>query len=156
MLIDQIIDNISTESESPREIVCVSTLLFFSHWIISLSFLWVVGSLDIWAITVEERAKHDQQFHSLKPISGFITGNWNQYFYIFTYQLYIYLWKIYYVKLRWKHMATGTFALALSLYFFSCFSYNAIQTSAFLNWCQATCFGHITDENWWRSTQHIL
>ncbi|XP_054434050.1 intersectin-1 isoform X2 [Pteronotus mesoamericanus] len=33
------------------------------------------GSLDIWAITVEERAKHDQQFHSLKPISGFITGD---------------------------------------------------------------------------------
>uniref|UniRef100_A0A8D2DY81 Intersectin-1 n=1 Tax=Sciurus vulgaris TaxID=55149 RepID=A0A8D2DY81_SCIVU len=32
-------------------------------------------SLDIWAITVEERAKHDQQFHSLKPISGFITGD---------------------------------------------------------------------------------
>ncbi|XP_031468391.1 intersectin-1 isoform X2 [Phasianus colchicus] len=33
------------------------------------------GNLDIWAITVEERAKHDQQFHSLKPISGFITGD---------------------------------------------------------------------------------
>ncbi|XP_058152167.1 intersectin-1 isoform X2 [Dasypus novemcinctus] len=33
------------------------------------------GSLDIWAITVEERAKHDQQFHGLKPISGFITGD---------------------------------------------------------------------------------
>ncbi|XP_053908023.1 intersectin-1 isoform X4 [Cuculus canorus] len=33
------------------------------------------GNLDIWAITVEERAKHDQQFHSLKPASGFITGD---------------------------------------------------------------------------------
>ncbi|XP_062454672.1 intersectin-1 isoform X5 [Rhea pennata] len=33
------------------------------------------GNLDIWAITVEERAKHDQQFHSLKPTSGFITGD---------------------------------------------------------------------------------
>lgn len=33
------------------------------------------GSLDVWAITVEERAKHDQQFHSLKPRSGFITGD---------------------------------------------------------------------------------
>uniref|UniRef100_A0A8C0AX45 Intersectin-1 n=1 Tax=Buteo japonicus TaxID=224669 RepID=A0A8C0AX45_9AVES len=32
-------------------------------------------NLDIWAITVEERAKHDQQFHSLKPTSGFITGD---------------------------------------------------------------------------------
>uniref|UniRef100_A0A8D2LQP4 Intersectin-1 n=1 Tax=Varanus komodoensis TaxID=61221 RepID=A0A8D2LQP4_VARKO len=37
--------------------------------------LWLQGNLDIWAITVEERAKHDQQFHSLKPISGFITGD---------------------------------------------------------------------------------
>nr|XP_033805462.1 intersectin-1 isoform X1 [Geotrypetes seraphini] len=33
------------------------------------------GTLDIWAITVEERAKHDQQFHSLKPTAGFITGD---------------------------------------------------------------------------------
>ncbi|NWQ70061.1 ITSN1 protein, partial [Neopipo cinnamomea] len=33
------------------------------------------GNLDIWAITVEERAKHDQQFHSLKPTAGFITGD---------------------------------------------------------------------------------
>ncbi|XP_006522998.1 intersectin-1 isoform X5 [Mus musculus] len=33
------------------------------------------GSLDVWAITVEERAKHDQQFLSLKPIAGFITGD---------------------------------------------------------------------------------
>lgn len=43
-------------------------LLYFS-----ISFQ--LGNLDIWAITVEERAKHDQQFHSLKPTSGFITGN---------------------------------------------------------------------------------
>uniref|UniRef100_A0A8B9CLI9 Intersectin-1 n=1 Tax=Anser brachyrhynchus TaxID=132585 RepID=A0A8B9CLI9_9AVES len=35
----------------------------------------VKSNLDIWAITVEERAKHDQQFHSLKPTSGFITGD---------------------------------------------------------------------------------
>ncbi|XP_048349388.1 intersectin-1 isoform X2 [Sphaerodactylus townsendi] len=33
------------------------------------------GNLDIWAVTVDERAKHDQQFHSLKPVSGFITGD---------------------------------------------------------------------------------
>uniref|UniRef100_A0A452HRF6 Intersectin-1 n=1 Tax=Gopherus agassizii TaxID=38772 RepID=A0A452HRF6_9SAUR len=38
-------------------------------------FLFTQGNLDIWAITVEERAKHDQQFHSLKPTSGFITGD---------------------------------------------------------------------------------
>ncbi|XP_063812564.1 intersectin-1 isoform X3 [Pseudophryne corroboree] len=33
------------------------------------------GNLDIWAITVEERAKHDQQFHSLQPAGGYITGD---------------------------------------------------------------------------------
>ncbi|XP_075053313.1 intersectin-1 isoform X5 [Mixophyes fleayi] len=33
------------------------------------------GNLDIWAITVEERAKHDQQFHGLKPTGGYITGD---------------------------------------------------------------------------------
>ncbi|MBN3298282.1 ITSN1 protein, partial [Amia calva] len=33
------------------------------------------GGLDAWVITVEERAKHDQQFHSLKPTAGFITGD---------------------------------------------------------------------------------
>ncbi|XP_068126540.1 intersectin-1 isoform X2 [Hyperolius riggenbachi] len=33
------------------------------------------GNLDIWTITVEERAKHDQQFHGLKPTSGYITGD---------------------------------------------------------------------------------
>lgn len=33
------------------------------------------GNLDIWAITVEERVKHDQQFHGLKPTSGYITGD---------------------------------------------------------------------------------
>ncbi|KAM8975535.1 intersectin-1 isoform 2-T2 [Pelodytes ibericus] len=33
------------------------------------------GNLDIWAITLEERAKHDQQFHGLQPTSGYITGD---------------------------------------------------------------------------------
>ncbi|XP_078088902.1 intersectin-1 isoform X1 [Mustelus asterias] len=33
------------------------------------------GGLDICAITVEERAKHDQQFLSIKPIGGLITGD---------------------------------------------------------------------------------
>ncbi|XP_069801691.1 intersectin-1 isoform X5 [Dendropsophus ebraccatus] len=33
------------------------------------------GNLDIWAITVEERAKHDQQFHGLQPTGGYITGD---------------------------------------------------------------------------------
>lgn len=34
-----------------------------------------VGGLDIWAITPEEQAKYDQQFVSLKPVGGFITGD---------------------------------------------------------------------------------
>ncbi|XP_072900992.1 intersectin-1 isoform X3 [Hemitrygon akajei] len=33
------------------------------------------GGLDICAITVEERAKHDQQFLSIKPTGGMITGD---------------------------------------------------------------------------------
>lgn len=74
----------------------------------SLLFLWIVGSLDIWAITVEERAKHDQQFHSLKPISGFITGNWSQYFYIITYSVVYISVGIYRAMLRWAHVIKGT------------------------------------------------
>uniref|UniRef100_H3AJ45 Uncharacterized protein n=1 Tax=Latimeria chalumnae TaxID=7897 RepID=H3AJ45_LATCH len=38
-------------------------------------FSFYLGGLDVWSITIEERAKHDQQFHSLKPIAGFITGD---------------------------------------------------------------------------------
>uniref|UniRef100_A0A8C9WUD9 Intersectin-1 n=1 Tax=Scleropages formosus TaxID=113540 RepID=A0A8C9WUD9_SCLFO len=34
------------------------------------------GGLDAWVISLEERAKHDQQFHSLAPSpAGFITGD---------------------------------------------------------------------------------
>ncbi|KAJ8350168.1 hypothetical protein SKAU_G00252980 [Synaphobranchus kaupii] len=34
------------------------------------------GGLDAWLISVDERAKHDQQFHSLTPTpAGFITGD---------------------------------------------------------------------------------
>ncbi|KAJ8246687.1 hypothetical protein GJAV_G00254290 [Gymnothorax javanicus] len=34
------------------------------------------GSLDAWMISLDERAKHDQQFHSLAPTAaGFITGD---------------------------------------------------------------------------------
>ncbi|KAJ8252974.1 hypothetical protein GJAV_G00207770 [Gymnothorax javanicus] len=34
------------------------------------------GGLDAWVISVDERAKHDQQFHSLSPgPTGFITGD---------------------------------------------------------------------------------
>ncbi|EMP34253.1 Intersectin-2 [Chelonia mydas] len=33
------------------------------------------GGPNMWAITSEERAKHDKQFESLKPIGGYITGD---------------------------------------------------------------------------------
>ncbi|XP_072263549.1 intersectin-2 isoform X1 [Pyxicephalus adspersus] len=33
------------------------------------------GGPNMWAITTEERAKHDKQFASLKPIGGLITGD---------------------------------------------------------------------------------
>nr|XP_014426715.1 intersectin-2 [Pelodiscus sinensis] len=33
------------------------------------------GGPNMWAITSEERAKHDKQFDSLKPIGGYITGD---------------------------------------------------------------------------------
>ena len=86
MFISEIISGILTDSKSTMGIIGGPALFPVSYPIIWLSFLWITGSLDIWAITVEERAKHDQQFHSLKPISGFITGNWSQYFHIFTSQ----------------------------------------------------------------------
>ncbi|KAM4680143.1 intersectin-2 isoform 1-T2 [Amazona ochrocephala] len=35
----------------------------------------VNGGPNIWAITSEERAKHDKQFDSLKPTGGYITGD---------------------------------------------------------------------------------
>ncbi|XP_018584076.1 intersectin-1-like isoform X3 [Scleropages formosus] len=36
----------------------------------------VSGGLDAWVISVDERAKHEQQFHSLTPtLAGFITGD---------------------------------------------------------------------------------
>ncbi|NXB79467.1 ITSN2 protein, partial [Donacobius atricapilla] len=41
--------------------------------------IWFWGSFpggpNIWAITSEERAKHDKQFDSLKPTGGYITGD---------------------------------------------------------------------------------
>uniref|UniRef100_A0A8C3KVW4 Intersectin 2 n=1 Tax=Calidris pygmaea TaxID=425635 RepID=A0A8C3KVW4_9CHAR len=38
-------------------------------------FLFPFGGPNIWAITSEERAKHDKQFDSLKPTGGYITGD---------------------------------------------------------------------------------
>uniref|UniRef100_A0A4W3J9C7 Intersectin-1 n=1 Tax=Callorhinchus milii TaxID=7868 RepID=A0A4W3J9C7_CALMI len=40
------------------------------------------GGLDICAITVEERAKHDQQFLSIKPAGGLITGDMARNFFL--------------------------------------------------------------------------
>lgn len=41
----------------------------------------------MWAITSEERTKHDKQFDNLKPSGGYITG---LYLYIFLYLYFIY------------------------------------------------------------------
>ncbi|NXG14071.1 ITSN2 protein, partial [Grallaria varia] len=38
-------------------------------------FVFFSGGPNIWAITSEERAKHDKQFDSLKPTGGYITGD---------------------------------------------------------------------------------
>ncbi|XP_052504228.1 intersectin-2 [Budorcas taxicolor] len=43
--------------------------------IISLSFIYVSGGPNMWAITSEERTKHDKQFDNLKPSGGYITGD---------------------------------------------------------------------------------
>ncbi|XP_042190655.1 intersectin-1 isoform X3 [Callorhinchus milii] len=40
------------------------------------------GGMDICAITVEERAKHDQQFLSIKPAGGLITGDMARNFFL--------------------------------------------------------------------------
>lgn len=36
--------------------------------------LIVAGGFNIWAITPEERGKHDKQFDSLAPTLGFLSG----------------------------------------------------------------------------------
>ncbi|KAK1333243.1 hypothetical protein QTO34_006784 [Cnephaeus nilssonii] len=43
--------------------------------IISLSSIYVLGGPNMWAITSEERTKHDKQFDNLKPAGGYITGD---------------------------------------------------------------------------------
>ncbi|XP_023367584.1 intersectin-2 [Otolemur garnettii] len=42
---------------------------------ISLSSTYVLGGPNMWAITSEERTKHDKQFDNLKPSGGYITGD---------------------------------------------------------------------------------
>ena len=53
-------------------------LIVFKHShicsIISLFFIYVLGGPNMWAITSEERTKHDKQFDNLKPSGGYITG----------------------------------------------------------------------------------
>lgn len=47
------------------------------NWLcVCLLFLMDALGPDVFLISVDERAKHDQQFHSLSPSAGgFITGN---------------------------------------------------------------------------------
>uniref|UniRef100_A0A2K6UW41 Intersectin 2 n=1 Tax=Saimiri boliviensis boliviensis TaxID=39432 RepID=A0A2K6UW41_SAIBB len=42
---------------------------------LSLSSTYVSGGPNMWAITSEERTKHDRQFDNLKPSGGYITGD---------------------------------------------------------------------------------
>lgn len=67
-----------------------NTFFLFSLWLCQAFFaLWVAYFIcdcvcfcvcvlgpDVFLISVDERAKHDQQFHSLSPTAGgYITGN---------------------------------------------------------------------------------
>uniref|UniRef100_F1SDJ6 Intersectin 2 n=1 Tax=Sus scrofa TaxID=9823 RepID=F1SDJ6_PIG len=45
------------------------------YTIVPLSFFYVLGGPNMWAITSEERTKHDKQFDNLKPSGGYITGD---------------------------------------------------------------------------------
>lgn len=52
-------------------------LVFFVDLFCFFVFSFFPGGPNIWAITSEERAKHDKQFDKLKPTGGFITG-WSE------------------------------------------------------------------------------
>nr|XP_033795672.1 intersectin-2 isoform X2 [Geotrypetes seraphini] len=43
---------------------------FYLYHLVKIS-----GGLNMWAITTEERSKHDKQFESLNPVGGYITGD---------------------------------------------------------------------------------
>lgn len=61
---------------------------FASDMLYSMVFLFwffFLGGPNIWAITSEERAKHDKQFDSLKPTGGYITGRSEILHYMLTY-----------------------------------------------------------------------
>uniref|UniRef100_A0A8C8VMA0 Intersectin 2 n=1 Tax=Pelusios castaneus TaxID=367368 RepID=A0A8C8VMA0_9SAUR len=50
----------------------LTVCFLFLNNIFNILFL---GGPNMWAITSEERAKHDKQFGSLKPMGGYITGD---------------------------------------------------------------------------------
>ncbi|KFO23385.1 Intersectin-2 [Fukomys damarensis] len=47
----------------------------YGSYLHNLSFTYVLGGPNMWAITSEERSKHDKQFDNLKPSGGYITGD---------------------------------------------------------------------------------
>uniref|UniRef100_A0A493T4D3 EH domain-containing protein n=1 Tax=Anas platyrhynchos platyrhynchos TaxID=8840 RepID=A0A493T4D3_ANAPP len=49
------------------------------------------ASPNIWAITLEERTKHDKQFDSLKPTGGYITGDQARTFFLQSGILYFFI-----------------------------------------------------------------
>ena len=51
-----------------------SLLLHAEDNLCSVKLTSFAGGANVWQITPEERAKHDQQFMSLKPVGGMVTG----------------------------------------------------------------------------------
>lgn len=41
----------------------------------SFFLFFILGGLSIWAISPEERNKHDQKFDTLSPLMGYVSGN---------------------------------------------------------------------------------
>uniref|UniRef100_A0A665V071 Intersectin 1 (SH3 domain protein) n=1 Tax=Echeneis naucrates TaxID=173247 RepID=A0A665V071_ECHNA len=56
-------------------LLCLGLHILISNLQLCVCFVGMVGP-DVFLISVEERAKHDQQFHSLSPtVGGYITGD---------------------------------------------------------------------------------
>ena len=62
--------------------LCLWLLYLICNPVSVLLCFWCVAGPDVFLISVDERAKYDQQFHSLAPTAGgYITGNSTQQWY---------------------------------------------------------------------------
>lgn len=66
------------------QVTCFVFRSLQSIWLFTGLF-FLLGGPNIWAITSEERAKHDKQFDSLKPTGGYITGWYEILYYTLTF-----------------------------------------------------------------------